>query len=203
MTSPTAFSSPTTRYDLNAKVAFQGRSKPFHPQSKGRTPCRITVAASFFVILAASLLSSSGIAQQEDSVVSAGSSVSIEFTLTLADGTVVESNVDREPLTYVHGEGRLLPALEAELAGMSVDERKSVELEAEDAFGPVKPEAFREVPIDNIPEGARTVGTQLSADGFDGPIRVHEVRDETIVLDFNNPLAGKDLTFDVRIVSIE
>ena len=76
-------------------------------------------------------------------------------------------------------------------------------LDAADAFGPVNPEAFQEVPIENIPEGARSVGTQLRAEGFDGSIRVHEVRDETIVLDLNNPLAGQDVTFDVRILSIE
>lgn len=154
-------------------------------------------------MFAASLLSSDGFAQQEDTVISSGSSVSFEFTLTLADGTVVESNVDQEPLTYVHGEGKLLPALEAALAGMTVDERKSIAVEAADAFGPVNPEAFREVPLESIPEDARTVGTPLSAEGFDGSIRVHEVREETVVLDFNNPLAGEDLKFDVRIVSIE
>lgn len=136
-------------------------------------------------------------------MISEGKSVSFEFTLTLADGTVVDSNVDSEPLKYVHGEGRLLPALESALEGMAVDERKSISLEAAEAFGDVNPDAFQEVPIQNVPEGARTVGTQLSADGFDGPIRVHEVREQSVVLDFNNPLAGKDLTFDVRIVSVD
>lgn len=149
------------------------------------------------------LLASAGYAQEEETVISTGSSVSLEFTLTLQDGTVVDSNVDREPLTYVHGEGKLLPALETELAGMEVGERKSIALEAANAFGPVNPEAFQEVPLDNIPEDARAVGTRLSAEGFDGPIRVHEVREETIVLDFNNPLAGEDLKFDVRVVAID
>ena len=73
------------------------------------------------------LLSSGGIAQEEDSVISNGSSVSFEFTLTLADGTVVDSNVDREPLTYVHGEGKLFAALEAELTGMAIDKNVSVQ----------------------------------------------------------------------------
>lgn len=136
-------------------------------------------------------------------MVTAGKSVSLEFTLTLEDGTLVESNVDSEPLKYVHGEGRILPALEAAIDGMKVDESKSVKVEAADAFGDVDPEAFKEVPLENIPENARSVGTRLSAEGFSGPIRVHEVRDESVVLDFNNPLAGEDLKFDVRVLSVE
>ena len=136
-------------------------------------------------------------------MISTGSSVSLEFTLTLADGTVVDSNVDGEPITYVHGEGKLLPALEAALTGMTEGERKTIALESADAFGPVNPEAFREVPIDDIPKDARIVGTKLSAEGFNGPIRVHEVGEATIVLDFNNPLAGEDVKFDVRVVSVE
>lgn len=155
------------------------------------------------IVLGTLFLTSSGVAQEEDSMVSAGSTVSLELTLTLEDGTVIESNVDRDPLTYVHGEGQILPALEEELAGMAVDESKSVALGPADAFGPVDPEAFQEVPLDNIPEEARDVGTRLSAEGFDGPIRVHEVREDTIVLDFNDPLAGQNVTFDVKVVAIE
>lgn len=155
------------------------------------------------IVLGTLFLTSGGVAQEEDSMVSAGSTVSLELTLMLEDGTVIESTVDREPLTYIHGQGQILPALEAELAGMAVDDSKSVALEPADAFGPVDPEAFQEVPLDNIPEDARNVGARLSAEGFDGPIRVHEVRDETVVLDFNDPLAGQNVTFDVKVVAIE
>ena len=61
---------------------------------------------------------------------------------------------------------------------------------------------MQEVPLDKIPEDARKVGTLLSAQGFDGPIRVAEVRPDVVVLDFNHPLAGKALTFDVLVLSI-
>jgi FKBP-type peptidyl-prolyl cis-trans isomerase 2 len=121
----------------------------------------------------------------------------------LSDGTVVESNVDGDAFTYVQGGQQILPALEAELLGLAVDDTKQVTLAPEDAYGPVNPEAFQEIPIDQIPEDARIVGSILGAEGYDGPIRVHEVREETILLDFNNPLAGKTLTFDIRIVSLQ
>lgn len=148
------------------------------------------------------LLSSGGFAQEEAAVINEGATVGFEYTLSLSDGTVVESNVGSEALTYVQGEGQILPALERELLGMAVDDTKQVTLAPADAYGEVNEAAFQEIPIADIPEEARVVGMMLGAQGYDGPIRVHEVNDETIVLDFNNPLAGKTLTFDIRIVSL-
>lgn len=136
-------------------------------------------------------------------MIEAGKTVGFEYTLKLDDGSVVQSNKDAEPLTYVHGENQLLPALERQLEGLGVNDEKEVKLAAEDAYGDVRDEAFREVPAEQIPEPARRIGAQLSAQGYDGPIRVHDIKDETVVLDFNHPLAGKDLTFDIRVVSIE
>lgn len=136
-------------------------------------------------------------------MIEAGKTVAFEYTLRLDDGSVVQSNKDDEPLTYVHGENQILPALERELEGLEVDDRKEVTLEARDAYGDVRPDAFREVPAEQIPQEARRVGAQLSAQGYDGPIRVHEVKDDVVVLDFNHPLAGKSLKFDIRVVSIE
>jgi FKBP-type peptidyl-prolyl cis-trans isomerase 2 len=132
-----------------------------------------------------------------------GKTVGFEFTLKLEDGSVVQSNEGAEALTYVHGESQILPALEEQLEGLGVDDRKAVTLAAEEAYGEVKDEAFQEVPVEQIPEDARQVGAQLSAEGFNGAIRVHEVRSDTVVLDFNHPLAGKDLTFDIHVVSVE
>ncbi len=136
-------------------------------------------------------------------MIESGKTVALEYTLKLEDGSVVQSNKDAEPLRFVQGENQILPALEKELEGMGVDDKKVVELSAEDAYGDVNPEAFKEVPTEQIPEGARRVGAQLSAQGYSGTIRVAEVKDETVLLDFNHPLAGKDLTFDIRVVAIE
>jgi len=160
------------------------------------------VAPCCLAVLVMAVVSTTGFAQQQDAVVSAGKTVGFEYTLSLSDGTVVESNVGGDPFTYTQGQGEILPALELALAGLAIDDTKKVTLAPADAYGEVNEAAFQEVPVDQLPEEARVVDTILGAEGYDGPIRVHEVNDEFVILDFNNPLAGKTLTFDVRIVSV-
>jgi FKBP-type peptidyl-prolyl cis-trans isomerase 2 len=135
-------------------------------------------------------------------VIAKGRKVAIEYTLTLDDGTTVQSNVGGKPLTFVAGEGQIIPGLESALQGKATRERVKVKIPAEQAYGPVDPKKMQEVPLDKIPEDARKVGTLLSAQGIDGPVRVAEVRSDVVVLDFNHPLAGKALTFDVLVLSI-
>ena len=139
-------------------------------------------------------------------VIESGSTVGIEYTLKLEDGTTVDSNVGGAPLTFIQGSGEILPALEEALLGAKVGDSKEIQLTAENAYGPVNPAAFQEVPLDKLPEDARVAGTMLMAGGPDGqehPIRVDEVKEETAVLDFNHPLAGKTLNFDIEVLSIE
>jgi FKBP-type peptidyl-prolyl cis-trans isomerase 2 len=135
-------------------------------------------------------------------VISKGKKVAIEYTLTLDDGSTVQSNVGGPPLPFVVGEGQIIPGLEAALQGKAARERVKVKIAPDQAYGLVDPKKVQEVPLDKIPEDARKVGTLLSAQGFDGPIRVAEVRPDVVVLDFNHPLAGKALTFDVLVLSI-
>ncbi|MEZ5565506.1 MAG: peptidylprolyl isomerase [Gammaproteobacteria bacterium] len=135
-------------------------------------------------------------------VIASGKTVTIEYTLTLDDGTEVQSNVGGPPLSYVAGQGQIIPGLEAALNGKAVNERVKVTVPADQAYGPSDPQKMQEVPLDKIPEEARKVGTLLSAQGFDGPIRVAEVRSDAVVLDMNHPLAGRALTFDVLVLSI-
>ena len=135
-----------------------------------------------------------------------GSSVAIEYTLKLDDGTAVDTNVGEDPLTYKQGAGQILPALEAALAGHRVGDTKAVRLTAEQGYGAIDPEAYREVDLEVVPEGSREVGSEMIArnpEGLETPIRVHEVREQSIILDFNHPLAGQALNFDIKVVSIE
>jgi FKBP-type peptidyl-prolyl cis-trans isomerase 2 len=141
-------------------------------------------------------------------VIQDGSTVGIEYTLKLEDGSVADTSEGGEPLVYQQGAGQILPALEEELAGLAVGEEKQVSLAAEQGYGPVREELYQTVPASEIPEGARTVGAQLVAQDAEGnqrPLRVHEVHEqsEEIVLDFNHPLAGEALLFDVKVVSID
>jgi FKBP-type peptidyl-prolyl cis-trans isomerase 2 len=139
-------------------------------------------------------------------VVESGKQISIEYTLRLDDGTTADTNVGAEPLVFEYGSGRILPALEEAMVGMKVDETKEVKLSAEQGYGPVNPEAYQTVELDAIPEEARQVGVVLVAQGSDGrqrTVRVHEVNAENVVIDFNHPLAGKNLNFDIKIIEIE
>jgi len=164
---------------------------------------RLFLHRHWLVALGLTLLPLSGNAQEEESVIGEGTTVGFEYTLSLSDGTVVESNVGGDAFSYTQGGGQILPALEAALTGLAVNDTKQVTLEPGDAYGDVNPEAFQEIPIAQIPEEARVVDTILGAEGYEGPIRVHEIREDIVILDFNNPLAGKTLTFDIKIVSLE
>ena len=158
--------------------------------------------APSFLLLAASAISAASAPVPSAPVVEKGRKVDIEYTLTLDDGSTVQSNVGGPPLAFVVGEGQIIPGLEAALQGKAVRQRVKVKIAPDQAYGPSDPKKVQEVPLDKIPEDARKVGTLLSAQGFDGPIRVAEVRPDVVVLDFNHPLAGKALTFDVLVLSI-
>jgi FKBP-type peptidyl-prolyl cis-trans isomerase SlyD len=138
-------------------------------------------------------------------VVSAGRTVSLEYTLTLDDQFVLESNVGKEPLTYTQGAHEIVPGLEAAIEGMKKGERKHVVVAPADGYGPIDPLAIREVKKELIPAAAQKVGAQLQGQAADGSTafpRVKEIKAETVVLDFNHPLAGKTLHFDVTVLSI-
>lgn len=135
-----------------------------------------------------------------------GKRVSLEYTLRLDDQSVVESNVGKPPLQYTHGSHEIIPGLEQALSGLDEGDVQQVTVAPEDAYGPVKPEGFHEIEKSRVPEGARKVGAQLVArdqEGHERRLRVHEVRDDTLVVDLNHPLAGKTLIFDVKVLAVE
>ena len=131
-----------------------------------------------------------------------GKQVSMMYTLTV-DGDVVDSNAGGEPLVFVQNGGQILPALEAELNGLKVGDKKNISLVAADGYGEITDEAHMEVPLEQIPEEARKVDSQLQSPDYPGPSRVIDIKEDVAVLDFNHPLAGQDLTFDIEIIAIE
>jgi len=160
-----------------------------------------------FALAAAVALSAAPVhAQQNTSVVEDGRQVSIEYSIALDDGSTPISNVDQEPYTYRQGEGALFPKLEAALAGLEVGDTMELTLAPEDGFGAVDPEAYRAVGAALIPEEAREEGKRLMlqdpSSGRRQLVRVHEVREDQVVLDFNHPLAGERLHFTVEIVDV-
>lgn len=144
--------------------------------------------------------------KEETRVIEAGSTVGIEYTLTLEDGTKADSNVGGEVLRVQQGSGQIIPGLDKELIGMSVGESKQVTVGPDQAYGEVDPAGFNEVPVSELPEDGRKPGAVLmtrDAQGNTRRLRVHKVEGETATLDFNHPLAGKTLTFDVTIREIQ
>jgi FKBP-type peptidyl-prolyl cis-trans isomerase SlyD len=139
-------------------------------------------------------------------VIQTGSMVAFDYTLTDESGTVIDSSKGKEPMHYVHGKGQIIPGLEKELEGLPVGGEKKVTVKPEDGYGPVNPQAFQEIPKDKLPPDALKVGTVLTATGPQGqsvPVRVHEVKENTVIMDFNHPLAGKTLLFAVKITEIK
>ena len=135
-----------------------------------------------------------------------GSIVKIEYTLTDDKGASLESNKGLEPLQYTHGQRQIIPGLEKALDGLRAGDVKHIVVPPDEAYGPFKPEATIEVPKKRIPANLQTVGTSLLGQGQNGqPLhaRVKEVKEQTIVLDVNHPMAGKVLTFDVKILEVE
>jgi FKBP-type peptidyl-prolyl cis-trans isomerase SlyD len=143
--------------------------------------------------------------KEGNTVVKAGSTVGIEYTLTLEDGTKVDSNVGGEVVRFEQGSGHILPGLDKELPGMKVGETKQVTVTPEEGYGPVDPAAFTEVPVSELPEDAREAGVALmtrDAQGKPHRLRVEKIEGDKATLDFNHPFAGKTLIFDVKIVEI-
>jgi FKBP-type peptidyl-prolyl cis-trans isomerase SlyD len=135
-----------------------------------------------------------------------GVKVCLEYTLKLDDGHVVESNVGRNPLEYTHGSAQIIPGLESALEGLKAGDTKQVELAPAEGYGEPVAEAVQEVPSERIPEDAREVGAELQAQTTDGNVlrgRVTALRGETAVVDFNHPLAGKTLHFDVKVLDVQ
>lgn len=135
-----------------------------------------------------------------------GTTVSIHYTGTLEDGTQFDSSEGRDPLTFTMGEGQIIPGLESALAGLAVGDTKTVTVAAADAYGPHRPEAMQDIPRDSVPDHIPLdTGTQLQVQTQQGQtldVVVAKVTEDTVTLDANHPLAGKDLTFAVEIVSV-
>jgi FKBP-type peptidyl-prolyl cis-trans isomerase SlyD len=135
-----------------------------------------------------------------------GSTVTIDYTMTLEDGEVIDSTSDLEPLTYVQGQGEIIAGLELFLQGKSKGESLEVAVQPDMGFGESDQEAFIEIPKSDLPPDGLEVGTTLQGQGPQGQSiegRVVEVRENSAVIDFNHPLAGKVLHFTVTIVDVQ
>ena len=139
--------------------------------------------------------------------VTGNETVKLHYTGKLNDGQVFDSSLQREPLEVTLGEGRLIPGFEKGLVDMKVNEKKTITIPKEEAYGDVQKELFQQVPKENLPPEIKPeVGMGLMSknpDGSERQMRVAEVKDDFIVVDANHPLAGQDLTFELELLEIK
>lgn len=135
-----------------------------------------------------------------------GDKVRIHYTGTLSDGTQFDSSEGRDPLEFQLGSGQVIKGFDDGVTGMTVGEKKTVNIPCEDAYGPENDAMKQDVPREQIPaEIPLEVGLMLQMQGPDGqvlPVKVVNITDEAVTLDANHELAGKDLTFALELVSI-
>jgi peptidylprolyl isomerase len=135
-----------------------------------------------------------------------GDTVQVNYTGKLADGTVFDSSIGRQPLEVILGKGQVIPGFEKAILGMQVGENKTVTIPAKDAYGPYRSELIFEVPKENLAAGVvPQVGQQLQGSKADGSTMVAtitKISDKAVTVDANVPLAGKDLTFEIGLVKI-
>lgn len=160
---------------------------------------------SVFLTVFLSFTVSAEEAVQKAAEVTEGNTVKVLYTLTV-DGNVIDSSVNNEPFEFLVGDRQVIPGFEHAVLGMKIGDKKSFQLSPADGYGEVDPDAFQEFPLtdlpaDIIPETGMTLQA-MSPEGQPVIVTVKEVKEDTVVMDFNHPLAGKTLDFDIEIVGI-
>ena len=140
-------------------------------------------------------------------VIGPGARVTLHFSLSLEDGSLVDSNFDGDAPTFTVGDGSLLPGFERALFGLRAGDRECFRIPPEDAFGQPNASNRQEVPRGQFaPDMDLEPGLVVSfadAAGGELPGVISEVGDERVVVDFNHPLAGRTLSFEVAIHRVE
>lgn len=135
-----------------------------------------------------------------------GDRVSVHYTGRLDDGTEFDSSRDRSPLEFTIGEGQVIPGFEEAVVGMDVDDSKTISIPAAEAYGDYRQEMVFMIERTELPPGLEPeVGQRLQKgepDGSNMVVTVVEISQESVTLDANHPLAGKDLTFDIQLTAI-
>ena len=136
-----------------------------------------------------------------------GNTVKVHYRGTLDDGTEFDSSHSRgEPLSFQVGTGQMISGFDAALPGMTVGDTKNISLAPDEAYGQPNPELIGDIPKQAFPPGfSFEVGTMVQGQDENGrPLvgKINEAQDETVTVDFNHPMAGKDLNFEIELVSI-
>lgn len=132
--------------------------------------------------------------------------VKVHYTGKLTSGEQFDSSIGREPLQFTVGAGQMIAGFDAAVNGMTLNEKKTVTIPAEEAYGQKNDQLLQKVGRDQLPADMKPeVGQKLIASGPEGQqtqVTVVEVTDESITVDANHPLAGQDLIFEIELVEI-
>ena len=135
-----------------------------------------------------------------------GDTVKIHYAGTLDDGTQFDSSVGRDPMQFTLGSGEVIPGFDKAVEGMAVGETRTVNIPAEEAYGPHREQMVQEVPRTALPDDFDPEeGMALQAKGRDGQVirvTITAVSDDSVTVDANHPLAGKALNFEIELVDI-
>ena len=154
------------------------------------------------LVLGAAVLTGCG---AKKPIIEDGMIVKLHYSGTLDDGSIFDTSEGREPLEFVYGRGEMIPGFESALKDMKVGDKKTFRIPAAEAYGEYDDSIVVEVPRDQLPPDlVPEAGMQLYAQSPMGimPVSIKEVKETSVMIDYNHPLAGKDLTFNVEIVEL-
>lgn len=135
-----------------------------------------------------------------------GDTVKVHYTGTLNNGEIFDSSVKKEPLEFTLGQGQLIPGFEKAVIDLEVGESTTVKIPSEEAYGEQREDLIISVPRDQLPADITPeLGMQLQVNQQNGqpvPVRIVDISDEKLTLDANHPLAGEELTFEIKLIEV-
>ena len=136
--------------------------------------------------------------------INTGQFAQVHYTGKLVDGTVFDSSEGRQPLEFQLGGGQVIPGFDKAVQGMEVNEEKNFTLTSDEAYGPVRDDLKKDFPKDMLGGQEVTEGQELWFKSPQGPVpgKIMALKPDTFTVDFNHPLAGKDLEFSIKLVGI-
>lgn len=143
---------------------------------------------------------------KEKNMIENGQFALVHYTGTLADGEMFDTTVGRDPFEFQIGESLVIPSFEDAIKAMEINEEKTINVKAADAYGERRDDLTQQVPLTDVsqylePKEGMVIQVMLN-DGNHAPAVIKEITADTVTLDFNHPLAGKDLTFNLKLVGV-
>ncbi|MEA2100975.1 MAG: peptidylprolyl isomerase [Thermodesulfobacteriota bacterium] len=140
-------------------------------------------------------------------MVNQGSKVKVHYTGKLTDGTVFDKSEEEKPLEFTVGNGQVIPGFDKAVTGMELDEEKDITIAAQDSYGEREDSLVGDIPKTSLPEGFEPEKDMMinmqDKSGKTMPGIITALNEDSITIDLNHPLAGKDLSFNIKVVGIE